>query len=58
MILVRICTDFCVDAESAIKTRFKALSKNLTFLDSLLSLFIIHNINNIVYIAMIHGRDT
>ena len=25
---VRICTDFCVDSESAIKTRFEALFKN------------------------------
>ena len=29
MIPVRVCTDFCVDSESAIKTRFKALFKNL-----------------------------
>ena len=28
MIPVRFCTDFCVDSESAIKTRFKALFKN------------------------------
>ena len=28
MIPVRICTDFCVDSESAIKTRFKAFFKN------------------------------
>ena len=28
MIPVRICTDFCVDSESTIKTRFKALFKN------------------------------
>ena len=28
MIPVRVCTDFCVDAESAIKTRFYALFKN------------------------------
>ena len=28
MIPVRVCTDFCVDSESAIKTRFKALFKN------------------------------
>ena len=27
MIPVRVCTDFCVDSESAIKTRFKALFK-------------------------------
>ena len=28
MIPVRVCTIFCVDSESAIKTRFKALFKN------------------------------